>query len=53
MKHDWKEATLIQAMAAKDRDTSNLTRHFYWGLPSSQGDTTPKLKDFGNNFYMN
>ena len=53
MKHDWKKATLIPAVAAKDRDASNLTRHFHWGLPSSQGDTTPKLKDFGNNFYMN
>ena len=53
MKHDWKKATLIPAVAAKDRDASNLTRHFYWGLPSSQGGTTPKLKDFGNNFYMN
>ena len=53
MKHDWKKATLIPAVAAKDRDASNLTRHFHWGLPSSQGGTTPKLKDFGNNFYMN
>ena len=53
MNHDWKKATLIPAVAAKDRDASNLTRHFHWGLPSSQGGTTPKLKDFGNNFYMN
>ena len=54
MKHDWKKATLIPAVAANgDRDASNLTRHFHWGLPSSQGGTTPKLKDFGNNFYMN
>ena len=53
MKHDWKKATLIPAVAAKNRDASNLTRHFHWGLPSSQGGTTPKLKNFGNNFYMN
>ena len=53
MKHDWKKATLIPAVAVKDRDASNLTRQFHWGLPSSQGGTTPKLKDFGNNFYMN
>ena len=53
MKHDWKKATLIPAVAAKDRDASNLTRHFHLGLPSSQGGTTPKLKDFDNNFYMN
>ena len=53
MKHDWKKkATLIPAVAAKDRDASNLTHHFHWGLPSSQGGTTPKLKYFGNYFYM-
>ena len=44
---------MYAAVAAKDRDASNLTRHFHWGLPSSQGGTTPKLKDLGNNFYMN
>ena len=53
MKHNWKKATLIPAVAAKDRDASNLPRHFHWGSPSSQGGTTPKLKDFGYNFYMN
>ena len=37
MKHDWKKATLIPAVAAKDRDASNLPRHFYLGSPSSQG----------------
>ena len=53
MKYDLKKATLIPAVAAKDRDASNWTSHFHWGSPSSQGGTTPKLKDFGNNFYMN
>ena len=52
MKHDWKKATLISAVAAKNRDAANLTRHFHGGSPSSQGGTTPKLKDFGNNFYV-
>ena len=31
MKHDWKKATLIPVVAAKDRDASNLPRHFHWG----------------------
>ena len=53
MKHDWKKATLIPSVAAKDRDSSNLPRHFHRGSPSSQGGTTPKLKKIGNNFYMN
>ena len=53
MEHDWKKATLIPAVAAKNRDAANLTRHFHGGSPSSQAGMTPKLKDFGNNFYMN
>ena len=53
MEHDWKKATLIPAVAAKNRDAANLTRHFHGGSPSSQASMTPKLKDFGNNFYMN
>ena len=53
MKHDWKKATLIPVVAAKDRNALNLPRHFHGGSPSSQAGTTPKLKDFGNNFYMN
>ena len=53
MINDWKKATLIPAVEAEDRDASNLPRHFHWGSPSSQGSTTPKLKDFGNNSYMN
>ena len=31
MKHDWKKATLISAVAAKNRDAANLTRHFHGG----------------------
>ena len=31
MEHDWKKATLIPAVAAKDRDAANLTRHFHGG----------------------
>ena len=40
MKHDWKKATLIPAVAAKNRDASNLTRHFHWGLPYLRGYRT-------------
>ena len=53
MEHDWKKATLIPAVAAKNRDAANLTCHFHGGSPSSQAGMTPKLKDFGNSFYMN
>ena len=52
MEHDWKKATLIPAVAAKNRDAANLTRHFHGVSPSSQGGTTPKLNKIGNNFYM-
>ena len=31
MKHDLKKATLIPAVAAKNRDAANLTRHFHGG----------------------
>ena len=31
MEHDWKKATLIPTVAAKDRDATNLTRHFHGG----------------------
>ena len=51
MEHDWKKATLIPEVAAKNRDPANLKRHFYGGSASSQAGMTPKLKDFGNNFY--
>ena len=53
MEHNWKKATLIPAVAAKNRHAANLTRHFHVGSPSAQAGMTPKLKDFGNNFYMN
>ena len=52
MKHDWKKATLIPAVAAKNRDVANLTRHFHGGSPSSRGGTTPKFNEIGNNFYV-
>ena len=52
MEHDWKKATLISEVAAKNRDAANLTRHFHGGSPSSQGGTTPKFNEIGNNFYM-
>ena len=31
MKHVWKNSTLIPAVAAKNRDAANLTRHFHGG----------------------
>ena len=31
MKHDWKKATLILAVAVKKRDVAKLTRHFHGG----------------------
>ena len=31
MEHDWKKATLIPAVAAKNRDAANLTRHLHGG----------------------
>ena len=31
MEHDWKKATLKPAVAAKNSDTTNLTRHFKGG----------------------
>ena len=50
MEHDWKKTTLIPEVAAKNRDAANLTRHFHGGSPSSQGGTTPKFNEIGNNF---
>ena len=32
MEHDRKKATLIPAVAAKNRDAANLTRHFHGGV---------------------
>ena len=31
MKHDWKKATLKPEVAAKNRDATNLPRHFKGG----------------------
>ena len=33
MEHDWKKATLKPAVAAKNSDATNLTRHFKGGHP--------------------
>ena len=51
MKNDLKKATLIPAVAAKNRDAANLTRHFHGGH-LLKGGTTPKLNEIGNNFYV-
>ena len=32
MEHDWKKATLIPTVAAKDKDAANLTHHFHGGV---------------------
>ena len=52
MEHDCEKATLIVAVAAKNMDSANLMRHFHGGSPSSQGGTTSKFNEIGNNFYM-
>ena len=52
MKHDLKKATLIPAVAAKNRDAANLTRHFHGGSPSSPDGKTPNFNEIGNNFYV-
>ena len=52
MEHAWKKATLIPAVAAKNRDAVNLTCHFHRGSASSQGGKIPKFKEIGNNFYV-
>ena len=52
MKHDLKKATLIPAVAAKNRDAANLTGHFHGGSPSLPGGKTPKFNEIGNNFYV-
>ena len=41
MEHDWKKATLKPAVAVKNRDATNLTRHFKGGSPSLEGGMTP------------
>ena len=53
MENDWKKATLTPAVAAKNRDVANLTRHVQGGSPSSQGGTTSKFNEIGHDFYMN
>ena len=41
MEHDWKKATLKPAVAAKNSDATNLTRHFKGGSYSLGGGMTP------------
>ena len=47
MEHDWKKATLKPAVAVKNRESTNLTRHFKGGFPSLEGGMTPLNNLFG------
>ena len=47
MEHDWKKATLKPAVAVKNSDATNLTRHFKGGSPSLEGGMTPLNNLFG------
>ena len=53
MEHDWKKATLKQAVAAKNSDATNLTRHFKGGSHSLEGCMAPLNNLLGKNFQMN
>ena len=53
MEHDWKQATLKPAVAAKNSDATNLTRHFKGGSYSLGGGMTPLNNLLGKNFHMN
>ena len=53
MEHDWKKATLKPAVAAKNSDATNLTRHFKGGSYSLGGGMTPLNNLFGKTFHMN
>ena len=53
MEHDWKKATLKPAVAAKNIDATNLTRHIKGGSYSLGGCLTPLNNLFGKNFHMN
>ena len=44
MEHDWKKATLIPALTAKNRDAANLTRHFHGGHLLRKTVRHPSLK---------
>ena len=52
MEHDWKKATLKPAVAVKNRDATNLMRHFKGGSPSLEGGMTPLNNLFGKKKYM-
>ena len=53
MEHDWKKATLNSAVAAKNSDATNLTRHFKGGSHSLEGGMTPLTNLFGKNCHIN
>ena len=46
MEHDWKKATLKPAVAVKNRDATNLTRHFKGGSVPFFGRRNDTLKQF-------
>ena len=51
MEHDWKKATVLKpAVAAKNSDATNLTRHYKGGSYSLGGGMTPLNNLFGRNF---
>ena len=47
MEHDWKKATLKPAVAVKNSDATNLTRHFKGGSRSLEGGMTALNNLFG------
>ena len=46
MEHDWKKATLKTAVAAKNSNATNLTRHFNGGGVTLFGRRYDTLKQF-------
>ena len=53
MQNDWKKATLKPAVAVKNSNETNLTRHFKGGgSPSLEGGMTPLNNLFGKKKYM-
>ena len=53
MKHGWNKATLKPAVAAKNSDATNLTRHFKGWSYSLGGGMAPSNNLFGKNVHMN
>ena len=52
MEHDWKQATLKQAVVIINRDATNLTCHFKGGSPFLEGRMTPLNNLFDKKKYM-